>query len=377
MAVPRNPGFLVSSSVHAALLVVALIGFSRAPELADAQETVPVEMVTDQEFNQIMKGDKTAKEVKPKQKADKIADISETKPRPPVAEAKRDVPTPPSPLKRMPDPGEDDKPEQKPEQAAVQPPPRPTPEPPKPLPKAEPKPEPKPEPKVEAKADPEKPPPEDAEALEPKPVPRPKIDPKIDPKPEAKTAPEPKKPEPQFKPDQVAKLLERDKQKEAQKPASKPKSGDETTEPQRKFDLSDISKLLSKEAPQRKAATGQELQQLASLGTPTANAPKMSPSLMAAIDGYLLDRYRECWAYTPLGVAPAYVAQIRIHFQNDGSLSAEPQLLNPSADPTQRIVAETAMRAVKRCNPLHMPAQYQAYYDYWKSRVIGFNPREM
>src|SRR5438309_9477388 len=103
--------------------------------------------MSDQEFSQIMRGERRGKEGQPKQKAEKIAAVTERKPTPPVAEAKRDVPTPPPPLNRVADPGEDDKPELKPEPPT--PPQRtaslpPAPEPP-----------PRPEPKV-AKAEPPK-----------------------------------------------------------------------------------------------------------------------------------------------------------------------------------------------------------------------------
>ena len=112
---------------------MALVSFSRSPKFEDAPETIPIEMVSMQDFNQIMHGDKTAKQVQPKQRADKIAAVIEAKPKPPIAEAKRDVPTPPPPLKRISDPGQADKvePPKPPVQAATTPPPaKPAPVPP-------------------------------------------------------------------------------------------------------------------------------------------------------------------------------------------------------------------------------------------------------
>ena len=89
------------------------------------QNRFPVEMISTAEFSQVMKGEKSAKIVKPTPKADKIADVHETKPLPPLAEAKKDVPLPPPPLKRLPDPGEDDAPKPEPQKMAALPPPRP------------------------------------------------------------------------------------------------------------------------------------------------------------------------------------------------------------------------------------------------------------
>ena len=92
-----EPGIVVSGGVHLALLLVTLVAFSDAPKLEEPQESVPVEILTDQQFNQITKGEKTAKEVKPTPtKAEKIAEIEENKPTP-TTEAKVDVPTPPPP----------------------------------------------------------------------------------------------------------------------------------------------------------------------------------------------------------------------------------------------------------------------------------------
>ena len=367
----------------------------------DAAETVPVEMITDAQLNQIMKGEKTAKAVKPTPKVDKVADVSEHKPLPPTPEAKKDVPTPPPPLKRLADPGEDDKPEQKePQKVAALPPPRPTPEPPKLEPKPEPKPEAKPEPPTPpvrpqaAKPAPEeKPEPEDAEPIRPKPVERPKDlakeqpkpDPKPDPKPEAKpeakhvpTPPQP--PRPQLKVDEVAKLLEHSKtpdpKAKADKPVSKPRSGDED-QPKSSLDLSAISKLLDHDKPARMASTGAHLQQTASLGSPTASAAKMSPSLWAGLDSLMQERYRQCWTYLGLAQGQKYVPQVRVRFQPDGSLAAEPAIVNPPSDPAQRGLAESAIRAVRKCNPMQIPAQYQPYYEQWKARVVRFDPDEM
>ncbi|MFZ3178231.1 MAG: cell envelope biogenesis protein TolA, partial [Methylovirgula sp.] len=72
-----KPGYIASSAAHVALLVLALVSFSRSPKFDDAPETIPIETVSMQDFNQIMHGDKSAKQVQPKQKVDKVADTVE------------------------------------------------------------------------------------------------------------------------------------------------------------------------------------------------------------------------------------------------------------------------------------------------------------
>jgi colicin import membrane protein len=367
----REPGVAVSAAAHVALLAATLIVFADTRKFDDVAEAIPVEMISDQQFNQITKGEKTAKQVQPKQKAEKIAEATETKPTPPVAEAKRDVPTPPPPLKRVPDPGEDDKPELKPEpplppQRVAALPPLPEP-PPRPEPKVA-KPEP---PKAEKPPEPDDP--KDAEVIKPQPVPRPKIaEAPKDPTP-PKPVEKPKEPTPP-KLDQVAKFLEQKKLEE--KPVPKPKSGEESTEPKHKLDVTTISRLLSKEAPQARASTGRELTRTAALGAPTASAARMSPSMWAALDSYMLDAYRRCWTY--IGTNPdKYIPQIHLRFRPDGSLAAEPVLDNPASTAQTRILADSAMRAVRQCNPLHIPAEFLPYYEEWKARIIRFNNEEM
>jgi colicin import membrane protein len=364
---PREPG---AAGAHVALLAATLIAFADTRKFDDAQEAIPVEMISDQQFSQIMKGDKTAKQVQPKQKAEKVAEVTETKPTPPLAEAKRDVPTPPPPLKRLPDPGEDDKPELKPEPptppqrvAALQapePPPRPEPK----LAKPEP-------PKAEKPPEPDDP--KDAEVIKPQPVPRPKIAETPTPPTPPKPVEKPKEPPPP-KLDQVAKFLEQKKLED--KPIPKPKSGEESTEPKHKLDVTAISQLLSKEAPQARASTARELTRTAALGAPNASAAHMSPSMWDSLDGLMREQYKKCWSY--IGLNPQkYIAQIRVRYAQDGSLQAEPALINPPSDPNVRNLADSAMRAVRRCNPMHIPAAYMPYYEQWKARVVRFDPEDM
>jgi colicin import membrane protein len=353
MPLPENPGFAVSGGVHIGLLALALFSLSQSPQFDDAQESVPVEVLSAQQFNQIMKGEKTAVEVKPHQQAEKIAERAELNPQTSPSDA------PPPPLKRQADlgqaaPQEAPKP---PEHGVTSPLPRPAQETAPPGPKSE--------PVKQSVAPTPKPPVNEAEETatpelaHPKPI-----------------AP-PKKPAPKFKPDQLAKLLDQEKQKEKQKLAAEPRSGEEAAEPQQKFDPGDIAKFLNKEAPQGKQASGHDLAQMASLGSPSASAAKMSPSLWDHLDGLLQEQYKRCWNFAGLGGQQKYVPEIHVQYTLDGSLIGQPELLNPPSDPNLRALAESAMRAVRRCDPLRIPSQYQLYYDQWKGRIVRFDPEEM
>lgn len=360
---PSEPGVIVSGVVHAALLAMTLVAFSDTAKFEDAQESVPVEVLTDQQFNQVMRGARDAKpQQKPTVQADRSADVEDRKP-PAQQESKVDVPTPPPPLKRLPDPGQDDQPPTPPARTAALPPPEP--------PKAEP-PRPPVRPVEAPKAEtPPEPPKPDAEAIEP--PRRPKDEPK---KVETPTPPVRPKPKPEEKPldkQALAKLLAED----PPKPASRPRSGDETSTTKTTLDTDAVAKLLSHETPGQRPSSARDASKLASLGTPTATSARMSPSMWGQLDGLLQDQYKQCWSYLGLGEAQRYIPQIKVEYASDGSLVGQPQLLNSPSDPSLRTLADSALRAVRRCNPLKIPPQFMPYFDQWKARILRFDPEEM
>jgi outer membrane biosynthesis protein TonB len=245
---------------------------------------------------------------------------------------------------------------------APEPPPRPEPaptppsppEPPpdlraaeEPAPAPPPRPEPPPPPKEESKS----PPPKPAPAPPPKPAenaPEPPVRPK-----------EPEKP----KPDQIAKALEHEKSEPQPKPA-------------RVYDPNAIAKLIGQTKPST-TSTASNTGNATPQGLPHHDAPRMSMSMASALDAWLTDSYLNCWIPPPvMPEGDVYVAQIKVVFNPDGSLSARPVLVNPPTDPAWRAHAESAMRAVKKCDPLHVPPQYAPFFDEWKVETIHFDPRE-
>ena len=310
-----------SSALHAAMLVLILLGLASAPKFDDSPESIPVETVSLSEVNQIMNGEKDARPA----------------PEPPARPEPQ--PTPPKPPEPPPD-------LRAAEEPAPAPPPRP--EPPPPQKEEPPQPPPKPA---------QPPPPKSAEnapkSVEnaPEPPERPK---------------EPEKPQKESekpKPDPIAKTLEREKSEPQPKPA-------------RVYDPNAIAKLIGQPKPSATSAASNE-GTAAPQGLPHHDAPRMSMSLASALDAWLTESYLNCW--TPPPVMPdgdVYVAQIKVVFNADGSLSARPVLLNPPTDPAWRAHAESAMRAVRKCNPLRVPPEYAPYFEEWKVETIHFDPRE-
>jgi len=310
---PNKAGLYASAAMHAALLGFLVFGFSFAPKYEDASESIPVETVTQNQFNEIMKGERDAKLAK----------------EPPPAPPQREAAASPEPTPPTPPPPPDLK------TADVPPPPPPPTPPPSP-----PKPDTPPPP----------PPPKPSADAAPTPTPAPPARPKETPPPKPKVE--------AFKPDAVAKLLEKAKDEPPPKP-------------QKAYDPNAIARLISDPKPPPDASpTGATAR-----GLPEAHAERMSPTLAAAIDGWLKDAYDSCWAPPPtMPQGERYVAEVTVEFNPDGSLAAAPQLVNPPSDPAWRPHAESAMRAVMRCNPLRVPPEFAPYFQQWRSKTIHFDP---
>ena len=110
-----------------------------------------------------------------------------------------------------------------------------------------------------------------------------------------------------------------------------------------------------------------------------AKTPVRSAALLAArdpsLDRWFVDSYLRCWA--PPKTLPSgeqYAAQIRIAHNLDGSIASLPVLVNPPSNPEWRAFADSAVRAVTRCNPLQVPKQYLDHFDQWKKMSLHFSP---
>jgi outer membrane biosynthesis protein TonB len=198
--------------------------------------------------------------------------------------------------------------------------------------------------------------------------------------PEPKPKPAEAKKEPEKKPDveSLQKAEKKEPKKEEVKlPPKKPEPKKEAaekkpTQEQPKFDAERIAALLDKRQPQRLAAAGNVLSQSPSLGASTGSAPRLT---MSEIDA-LRARIQQCWN-PPAGAADArdIIVELRIRFNQDGSLAAQPTVSNRGSSTYFQVAAESALRAVVRCAPYtFLPA---SKYDLWKDVEVTFDPRDM
>jgi colicin import membrane protein len=305
-------GLTISGIGHAAALLWAAVTFGVTAHDAPPPEALPIDIISASDFSKMTAGSKTApKAAAPKPLVEKVAEAKPVEKEAAKVTEKQEIITASA-------------------QAS-----EPVSEPKPPEPKPAPAPKAKPEPPKEAEKKPE---------------------PKSDPLAEAIKKDEAKKPEP--------------KKEEAKIPVPK-----KPPPPQPKFDPSRIEQrlaLLDKRDAQRHAAAGQTLNSTPTLGTSTGTAATLSQNEMDALRA----RLAQCWNL-PAGAADAKDLNVEIHMllKQDGSLSAEPRVLNRSGNPFFQIAAESALRAVRTCAPFDfLPV---AKYEAWKDIEINFNPQYM
>ncbi|WP_264478468.1 cell envelope integrity protein TolA [Microvirga rosea] len=363
-----EPGLWVSGATHVVLLTAALVGLSAVHEFPSAEEGIPVEVITDNQFSQITKGEKTAKAVlqQPKPRAERVADKAELRD---PGEDKRDVPAPPKRPEEM-------KVADKEETVAAQPPPPPP--PPKPTQaEAEAKAKALEEEKKLAEAKAEAEAIERAKAAEKA---KSEAEAKAKAEAEAKAQAEAKKvAEAKAKAEAEAKAkaeAEAKKVAEAKAKAEAEAKARKEAQVAKKLDMGDIKQFLeNKERNQSTGATGAEVQKTASLGTATGSAAKLNPSQRDALMGILQEQMKRC--FTPpisasAGNAVAPLLDVRLN--PDGTLAQDPSVVQSGPNSTDRAVADAALRAVRRCAPYRVPAQYAPQYSDWKMLKVYFDP---
>jgi outer membrane biosynthesis protein TonB len=304
-------GLTISAIGHAAVLLWAVVSFGAKPRDAMPIESLPIDIISATEFSELMAGSKAA----PK------------------------APAPKPLVEKIAEP----KPVDNPAQKVVE----------------------KPEIVAASALMPETPP-------EPK-VPEPKPAPASKAQPESKPQQAEKKPDP--KPDPIAEALKKDTKKPEPKREEAKSSPKKPPQPQPKFDPQQIEQrlaLLDKRTPQRLAAAGETLNTTATLGTSTGTAPRLSQNELDALRA----RLAQCWTL-PAGATDAQDLNVAVHIllRQDGSLSAEPKVLNRSSSPFFQVAAESALRAVRTCAPFNfLPV---AKYEAWKDIEVNFNPQYM
>ena len=301
MKLKFDKNLAASVTLHVLVLGYGLVSFSSRSLEAPPPESMPVDIISADQFSRITAGSKTGEKDKPKPLAEKVADakpvddlVGKITEKPPI-ETEAALPKPPveKPVEKKPDP-------------------------PKPVAEQKPKDEPKP---IEKKPDP----------------------PKVDPIAEALKTDESKKPVPKAE----AKAA-------PPQPPQKPK--------ERVFDPTKMAALLDKRDPTRQAATGAQLNSQASLGAAKGTAATLSQSELDALRARLTKLWNvQAGTERP----EELIVDIRIRLTPDRRLAAPPEVVSQGSSPRYQAAADAAMRAVLQGQPFDMlqAATYEQWKD--------------
>lgn len=375
-----EPGLAVSALGHATVLVAGLLAFAGATPLPEHQEAIAVEVIDPSALNQVTRGERQAEKVQeqPQQRAERQSQVVEQKE---AGEAKQDTPAPPSrpPELKVADDNA----------AAPLPPARPT---PKPTPPAEPVKQP-PQKSEQAAAQEAEQRREELAKLaeeaelerkakqaeqEAKAAAKAKAEAEAQARAEAAKAAKEKavaEAKAKAEAEQKAKIAAEAKAKREAEAKAKREA-----EIAKNFNPNDIAKLLqSKEQAQSSGSSAPQINRTASLGTQTGSSQKLSPSLRAQLIGIIQDQLLKCWS-PPIGLANSkatVVPAVRMKLNTDGSLAGQPNVINSSSDPLFGVASTSALTATRRCSPLRIPPQFNAYYDDWRDVVVNFDARDV
>src|SRR3954452_5102296 len=289
-----------------------MVSFSTKAFEFKPEDSVAVDVVSDDQLAKAMAGMKTGKKENPKPLVEKVAEAK------PVDDAVGKI--------------------------AEKAPPVVTETAPPPQPKVEEKP-------VEKKPDPPKPVAEQKPKEEPKPIEKKPEPPKVDP---------------------IAEALKKDEKKPPPKPVAQAAKPPEPAKPknERTFDQSKIAALLDKRDPSRQAVAGETLNSNAALGLAKGRASDNS----ATWGSMFQQQVERCWKKPYGGIETQKPeAAFAIRLKRDGKLEGMPVPEGMPATPYLRVYQESALRAIIECQPYNLPA---AYFEEWKYFAPVFTERK-
>ncbi|MFJ7837638.1 cell envelope integrity protein TolA, partial [Methylobacterium sp. NPDC097213] len=74
-----------------------------------------------------------------------------------------------------------------------------------------------------------------------------------------------------------------------------------------------------------------------------------------------------CYSAPPGATQGVVLPMLDIRLNADGSLTSEPRVMRSGSNAVDQSIAQAALRAVRRCAPYKIPAQYAPYYNDWKA----------
>jgi colicin import membrane protein len=147
-----------------------------------------------------------------------------------------------------------------------------------------------------------------------------------------------------------------------------------------KFDADRIAALLNKvpdkSAPPPSAPPNEPTKAKGpALGAPDARDKQLSATELAMIAQIIKSCVVRNWTVLSGGASAQETSvKIRLRFKLDGTFSAPPQVTNAQGGPYFQAISESALRAVRQCEPYNLPPDK---YEFWKDVVMNFSPKDM
>lgn len=137
------------------------------------------------------------------------------------------------------------------------------------------------------------------------------------------------------------------------------------------FDPSQIAALLDKRS-EKPVVSGDLNAQSSTFGVHSGSrVAAMTQSELNVLSAQI----GACWN-TPAGATNAddLKVRVRMFLNEDGSLNGFPEVLSQPAGPFGNLAAESAVRAIRRCQPFSLPVEK---YASWQEVNMNFDPRDM
>ena len=172
----------------------------------------------------------------------------------------------------------------------------------------------------------------------------------------------------------------RRKREEARKRAAEKKRLEE--ERKKQFDPGRIAALLNKVPDSKAPPTGSSqntdrtLPRGPEAGAPEGRDDRLTASQLSMIGAMMRGKVRECWNINAgLDGAQDLAVEIEIRLDQNGYLDGTPRVVNGQSNAFFRDAANSALRALKLCEPYDLPRNI--YKGGWDHMVVTFDPRKM
>ncbi len=92
--------------------------------------------------------------------------------------------------------------------------------------------------------------------------------------------------------------------------------------------------------------------------------------------GLIKEQMERCWSVTGMS-NPAVKPLVRLQLSPTGHIAVQPALVNTSADPAFRAIADSGMRAIRACAPYRIPAKFADSFQDWKTVTVKLDPSDL